>query len=208
MSIRFAALMGIAALSCFAVDPAFAQKKGEFRQPKPLTQPDRAILQEAVNTVKQGAECDVTYVITTEGKPKDIKPNCTVADYDPYVVRAMESMTYQSEIYDGELFDSDPLKFPMKFGAAAQTTPPSIKTALDQKDVARAANRAKKAGECNPVYTVGVDGKPKDIVPNCTLPELNDAIKAAVAKMEYTPATRDGKPVDFPNVEQSFKFGG
>ena len=80
-----------------------------------------------------------------------------------------------AEIFDGELFDSEPIKQTFKFGAVSAPAvdprgekAPVLVTGIEPKDVERAINRVDKEGTCDVKYTVGADGKPKDIVPNCT----------------------------------------
>ncbi|MEZ5936920.1 MAG: hypothetical protein R3C52_01720 [Hyphomonadaceae bacterium] len=199
--------LGAVLVAGAAASSAFAQDK-ETRPPKPLTQPDMAILQEAVDTVQKDAECRASYVITTEARPKDIVPNCSDPAYDPYVVRAIESMTYQFELFDGEPFDSDPLIYPFVFGKAPGApaedagTPPVLKRSISPAELSRAIERAKTGGVCDATFTVGVDGKPKDIHPNCDPAKLDKQIEKAIERMEYEPGMKDGKPVEWPDVKQ------
>ena len=200
-----------AALVALMAAPAMAQEEGEYRNPKPLTAPDMAILQEAADTVGAGAECVASYVIGTDARPKDIVPNCTNPAFDPYVVRAIESMTFQSEIYDDELFDSEPLKFPFNFGVreAAATEdgqPPKVKVNLNGGDVSRAINRVDEEGVCEVVFTVGADGKPKDVEPNCTPSAYDRYVSDIIEDMRYEPGMRDGAAVDWPNMSMPLKM--
>ena len=55
-------------------------------------------------------------------------------------------------------------------------------------------------------YTVGADGKPKDIVPNCTPEAYNELISAAIAKMEFKPALKGGAPTDWPGLSMPVKL--
>lgn len=191
---------GAAAVALMAA-PALAQEKGEYRNPKPLTAPDMSILQEAIDTVGANAECETKYVIGTDAMPKDIVPNCTDPAFDPYVVRAIESMTFQSEIFDGELFDSEPLTYPFRFGVQAASSSgqqPKVVTNVNGGDISRAINRVDEEGMCNVEFVVGVDGKPKDIEPNCDPSKYDRYIVDIIAKTEYEPGTKNGEPADWP----------
>jgi hypothetical protein len=61
-------------------------------------------------------------------------------------------------------------------------------------------------GACEVRYTVGANGKPKDIVPNCTPPEYNELIAAAVAKMVFSPGQKGGAATDWPGVSMPIKL--
>ncbi len=196
-----------AALMAAMISPAIAQEKEkvEYRNPKPLTQPDMAILQEAVDTVGTEAECEAEYVISTEAKPISIVPNCSDDAYDPYVVRALESMEYQSEIYGFELFDSEPLKMPFVFKgtgpAAASGVAPKVSPNLNPRDIERANNRVDEAGSCNVVFTVGLNGEPKDIEPNCEPTKFDSHIEEAIGRMRFEPGQKDGVEVEWPGMQ-------
>ena len=57
-------------------------------------------------------------------------------------------------------------------------------------------------------YTVGADGKPKDIAPNCTPAAYNDTDRSKRSrKMEFKPGHKDGKPTDWPGMSMPIKLG-
>ena len=201
------------ALAAAVASPAMAQKPKDrvMKQTKPF---DIEIIKEGIRTVKQSGECTVTYIVSKEGKAKDSKAECTIADFAPFAIRAVESGEWQSEITGGEYWDSDPIKQTFKFGAVAGPPAadprgekaPVIVTALDSKEIERAIAKASSqkgsppVERCDPTFTVGVDGKPKDIVPNCKPQSLNPAITEAIKKLVYMPGQKDGQPVDWPNM--------
>lgn len=208
------------ALAVAVASPAMAQKPKDrvMKQTKPF---DIEIIKEGIKTVKQSGECTVTYIVSKEGKAKDSKAECTVADFAPFAIRAVESGEWQSEITGGEYWDSDPIKQTFKFGAVAGPAAvdprgekaPVVVTALDGKEIERAI--AKVSGEkgsqpvdrCDPTFTVGADGKPKDIVPNCKPQQLNQYIVEAIKKMVYTPGQKGGQPTDWPNMTMPMSLG-
>ncbi len=199
----------VAAAALAFAAPALAQKPGD-KLAKAVTGPDAAIIKEAVGTIKQAGECMVEFTIGKDGKPKDMKPTCSVASYEPYVLRAMAAVVYEPEIFDGEVFETEGAKQPFKFGvvAAAQSTtaaapgdkaPVKVKD-VEPKDISRAINRLNEAGACTGVFTVGADGKPKDIVPGCTPGKYDKLIGEALAKMRFTPGEKAGKAIDWPGM--------
>jgi hypothetical protein len=182
--------------------PAMAQApKKEDRAPKQLTAADGAVVKEAVNAVKQPGECTVVYTIGKDGKPKDMKATCTPADYEPYALRAMATVTWSPEMVSGEIFETEDMKQPFKFGVIAAPVnadkPPTATVPLDGGDINRALIKTNAEGSCNMSYTVGIDGKAKNIVPNCTPAKFDKWIKEAVEKMRFTPGEKGGKPVDW-----------
>ncbi|MEP7209666.1 MAG: hypothetical protein ABI740_02415 [Alphaproteobacteria bacterium] len=183
--------------------PAMAQApKKEDRSPKQLTAADAAVVKEAVDSIKQPGECTVLYTIGKDGKPKDMKADCTPADYAPFALKAMATVTWSPEMVSGEIFETEGMKQPFKFGvtvtAAAAQKPPVATVQLDGAEINRALIKTNAEGSCSMSYTVGVDGIAKDIVPNCTPDKFNKYIKAAIEKMRFTPGEKDGKPVDWP----------
>jgi hypothetical protein len=195
-----------AALTLAVASPALAQKPADrpAKQTKPF---DQTAMKEGMAVVKQGGECTVTYVVSKEGKAKDIKPDCTVPEMAPYVVRTLETADWTPEIFDGEIFDTEPIKQIFKFGGPAapavdprgEKAPVLVKT-VEPKDVERAISRTGKEGTCDVKYTVGADGVPKDIQPNCSEEALNKHIAEAVARMKYEPGQKGGQPVDWPGM--------
>ena len=65
----------------------------------------------------------------------------------------------------------------------------------------------KEPGECKATLTVGLDGKPKDIAPNCTPDEYNKLIQAAIEDMRFEPGVKDGKPAEWPGFQVPLKLG-
>ena len=203
------------ALVAAVAEPALAQKPKENRPLKMIKTFDTEPIKEGIRAVKQSGECVVTFVVSTEGKPKNAKADCTVPELAPYAIRSVESSEWQAEIFQGELFESDPIKQTFKFGAIAAAPPdprgekaPVVVTGIDGKEVERAI--AKVGGpveRCDPTFTVGADGKPKDIVPNCTPQALNPAITEAIKKMVYTPGQKGGAPTDWPNMQMPMNLG-
>ncbi|HEX5006363.1 MAG TPA: hypothetical protein VFV70_04580 [Hyphomonadaceae bacterium] len=195
------------ALAATVASPALAQKPADrpAKQTKPF---DQGPMKEGMAIVRQGGECIVTYVVSKEGKAKDIKPDCTVPEMAPYVARTVETAEWTPEIFDGEIFDTEPIKQIFKFagGGSAPAADPRGEKApvavkdLEPKDIERAINRVDKEGTCEVKYTVGADGVPKDIQPNCSEPALNSHIAEAIAKMRYEPGQKGGQPVDWPGM--------
>jgi hypothetical protein len=197
----------LAAMAAVLTAPALAQKP-EDRPPKRLSEVDMAVIKDAVNTVAKDGECNAVYTVGKDSRPKDIKPNCTVPDYDSWVVKAIESMTFQSEIMDGESFDTKGFKQPFIFKApvrvvaAAPVTPAAtVIKSVEPKEINRIITRVNKAGNCDVTLTVGADGKPKNIQPNCTPDAYNGPITKAVEKVRYQPVMKDGKAVELPGVK-------
>src|SRR5262245_12396201 len=170
-----------AALALAATSPALAQKPADrpAKQTKPF---DQTAMKEGMAVVKQGGECVVTYVVSKEGKAKDIKPDCTVPEMAPYIARTVETAEWTPEIFDGEIFDTEPIKQIFKFGAPTAAVDPRGEKApvmvkgIEPKDVERAISRTGKEGTCAVKFTVGANGVPKDIVPNCTEASLDKHI--------------------------------
>jgi hypothetical protein len=195
--------MCAAGLAAALALPAAAQK--EDRAPKQLTAANGAVVKEAVETVKQPGECTVTYTVGKDGKPKDMKADCTPADYAPFALKAMSTVTWSPELVSGEAFETEGIKQPFKFGVqvvANSDKPPVATVQIDGAEINRALIKVNAEGNCNMSYVVGTDGVPKDIAPNCTPAKFDRYIKAAVEKMRFTPGEKDGKPVDWPMTNQ------
>ena len=189
--------------------PAFAQKTDLPDRPLKQTKAfDPAPLREGVGAIRQSGECTVTYIIDATGKPKDVKAECAPPEMAPYAAKMIETGAWEPEIFDHEFFDSYPQKQIFKFvGSAAPAVAdprgekaPVVITDLSPNDINRAISMVGKGGTCNLNFTVGADGNPKDIKPNCEPRELNPRINDAVKKMKYTPGEKGGKPVDWPNM--------
>lgn len=197
-------LMCAAGLAAVLALPAAAQT-GD-RAPKQLTAADGAVVKEAVDALKEPGECMVTYTVGKDGKPKNMKADCTPAEYAPYALKAMATVTWLPEMVSGEIFETEGRKQPFKFGVVAPPPdaekPPVATVALDGTDINRALIKTNAEGSCNMSYTVGTDGRAKDIVPNCTPRKFDKYIKEAVEKMRFTPGEKDGKPVDWPVTDQ------
>ncbi len=195
-------LICAAGLAAVLVLPAAAQApKKEDRAPKQLTAPDGAVVREAVETIKQPGECMLTYTVGKDGKPKDMKADCTPAAYAPFALKAMATVTWSPEMVSGEIFETEDRRQPFKFGVAAAPVntdkPPTATVPLDGAEINRALVKTNAEGSCSMSYTVGIDGKPKNIVPNCTPAKLDRYMKEAVEHMQFTPGEKGGKPVDW-----------
>jgi hypothetical protein len=196
------------ALAATAASPALAQKPKDrpAKQTKPF---DQAAMKEGMAVIRKEGECIVTYVVSKEGKAKDIKPDCTVPEMGPYVARTVESAEWEPEIFDGEIFDTEPIKQIFKFagsGGGAPAVDPRGEKApvpikgIEPKDVERAISRAGKAGTCDVKYTVDANGVPKDIAPNCSEAALNPHIAEAVGRMRFEPGQKGGQPTEWPGM--------
>lgn len=193
---------GAAAIALLAA-PALAQEEGEYRNATRTKGPDMTIVQDAVDELAGGAECNAVFTVGEDGKPRDVEPNCSDARYDPYIVRAVESMEYLPEIFDGEIFATEGVKQPFVFGvqtAAASSSgqrPTAIK-GVNGGDISRVINRVDEEGVCEVEFTVGADGKPKDIEPNCDPSRYDSYILEIIEATEYEPGMRGGEAVDWP----------
>lgn len=196
------------ALAGVLAAPALAQKPGD-KLPVLVTGPDKAVIKEAAETVKAPGECSVEFIVGKDGKPKNMKPTCTNDAYLPFVERAMAMVLYEPEIFDGEVFESEPKRQPFKFGVTQAATPagqpgdkaPVVIKNIDPRDIKRALDKINEAGTCNAVYTVAADGKTKDIQPNCTPEAFNPLILEAIKKMTFKPGEKAGKAIDWPGMQ-------
>lgn len=205
-------LAGAAVLGAMALafsGQALAQKPEEIPA-KMLTGPDVEAIKEGMKTIHAAGSCKVTYVVSKVGKVKDAKADCTIPEMAPFALKAMETMTYTPDMFDGSAFESDekvqPFNWPASNGAggspaAATGSQPVNTKPMDSKAINRAIIKVGKPGKCDLTFTVGVNGKPKDIKPNCDPAAYNDPISKAAAEMTYTPGMKDGKPVDTPDVK-------
>ena len=194
------------AIAAAVASPAMAQKPGD-KPAKRIKEFDQTAIKEGLDLLRKGGECTVNYIVSDKGKAKDISADCSVPEMAPYVVRTVESAEWEPEIFDGEAFDSYPIKQTFKFGTIAGATvdprgekSPVLVKGVEPKDVERAINRVDAAGTCDVKYTVGADGAPKDIVPNCTESALDSHIAEAVARMKFEPGLKDGQPTDWPGM--------
>jgi hypothetical protein len=201
-------LVCAAALSALAVAPAMAQKAGDHPA-KQTKEFDQSSIKEGLGVVKQGGQCTMTYVISAKGKAKGITADCTVPEMAPYVTTTVESAEWDPEIFDGSVFDSRPQRQIFKFGSQAPVGAPDprgekapvLVKGLDGKEVERAIVKVgNKVERCDPKFTVGADGKAKDITANCTPQTLDPWILEALKKLEYTPGQKGGAPTDWPGM--------
>jgi hypothetical protein len=197
------------ALAVGLASPAFAQKTDLPDRPaKQIKDFDQTAMKEGIATLKASGECTVQYIVGVNGKAKDITTDCSMPEMGPYVTRSIETGEWEPEIFDHEFFDSFPVKQVFKFAAAPGAPAvdprgeksPVLVSGIEQKDIARAINQVDKPGTCNVKYTVGADGKPKDIVPNCDPVAYDEKIIEAMKKMKFEPGQKDGKPTDWPGL--------
>lgn len=206
--------MCVAAASLALAAPAFAQKTDLPDRPaKQTNQFDVAAMKEGNAVLKQNGSCTAQYIVSAEGKAKDVTVDCTHPEMAPYVVRTIETGTWDPEIFEGEFFDSYPLRQQFNYGTGAAGPDPRgekspvLEAGIEPRDVQRVMGELKKEGMCDVRYTVGANGSPKDIVPNCTPPEYNDKIAEIVAKMEFKPGLKGGAPTDWPGMSMPLKLG-
>lgn len=205
--------MCAAAAAIALAAPAFAQKTDLPDRPaKQLNQFDVTAMKEGNATLKVNGSCTAQYIVSVEGKAKDITVDCMHPEMAPFVVRTIETGVWEPEIFDGEFFDSFPLRQVFNYGTGAGgpdprgETSPVMETGIEPRDIQRAMRAVDKEGVCEVKYTVGADGKPKDIQPNCTPPEYDAPIAEAVASMEFKPGLKGGAPTDWPGMSMPLKL--
>jgi hypothetical protein len=194
--------------------PAFAQKTDLPDRPaKQLTQFNVAAMQEGNAALKANGSCTAQYIVSVEGKAKDVTVDCMHAEMAPYVARTIETGTWEPEIFDGEFFDSFPMRQVFNYGTGASGVDPRgekspvMETGIEPRDIQDAMADIGKEGVCEVKYTVGADGKPKDIQPNCTPEDFNKPITAAIGNMEFKPGEKGGQPTDWPGLSMPLKLG-
>jgi hypothetical protein len=208
--------LALAAMAACVAAPALAQETPrpprETRAARQLTPPDPAPIREGVQALRQGGECDVVFTVSIQGKVENPRATCTPEGMAPYALRAMASVTYQPEVFMGETMETENVHQPFRWAgpsggaaaaaapAAAAETPPVVTTPISPRAMQRAINRVNRPGSCQATFTVGLDGKPKDIVPNCNPSAYNQLVKNIIEEMVYTPGRRGGQPVEWPNV--------
>jgi hypothetical protein len=64
-----------------------------------------------------------------------------------------------------------------------------------------------EGGECTVTFTIGKDGKPKDMEPACTPEGYAPYALKAMAPVEYLPEIFDGETWETEDVKQTFRFG-
>lgn len=200
-------MLAVAFAAAFAA-PAFAQKTDLPDRPlKRLKDFDQAPLKEGISALKASGECSMQYIVGVDGKAKDITADCSTPDMAPYAVRMIQTGEWESEITGGEFFDSFPIKQVFKYGSVPGQTvdprgekSPVMITGVLQKDIERAINQVDKPGKCDVKFTVGANGKPKDVVTNCDPAVYDEKIAEAMKTMEFEPGLKGGQPVDWPGM--------
>ncbi len=205
--------MCVAAATLALAAPAFAQKTDlPDRTAKQIGEFDVTAMKEGNNTLKLNGSCTAQYIVSVEGKAKDITMDCTHPAMAPYIVRTIETGTWDPEVFDHEFFDSFPFRQVFNYGTGAAGPDPRgekspvLDTGVDAKDVQDAIKKVKEEGICEVKYTVGADGKPKDIAPNCTPDGYNGPISEAIAKMTFKPGLKGGAPTDWPGMSMPIKL--
>lgn len=198
------------ALAACAAAPAFAQQDVKTNLPdRPLKQIkdfDQEPIKEGMKTTGQSGLCTATYIVGTSGKPKNVVADCPSPDFVPYVVRAVEGAEFEAEIVGGYIFESRPRRQSFKFGAETVAVDPRgerapvLTRSIQESELQRVIQRLKQNDKCDLKFTVGADGVPKDIQPNCTAESANLPLTEAVKKMKYTPAEKGGQPTDWPGI--------
>lgn len=206
-------LIGAVAFAMTLAAPAFAQKTDlPDRDPKRLSDYDLTVWKAANATLKLNGMCTAQYVIGADSRLKDVAIDCTHPEMAPYVLATMETATWQSEILDKDFIDSLPKRERFAYGTGAPAVDPrgekspALDVGIDRKALDRAMSQVDQEGLCNVLYTVGADGKPKDIVPNCTPEAFNEGVTAAIAKMKFIPGQKDGQPTDWPGMSMPLKL--
>ncbi|HVY90267.1 MAG TPA: hypothetical protein VG942_15455 [Hyphomonadaceae bacterium] len=203
-------LVGVA-MAAGLCSPAFAQRPADH-PPRQIGAFDQAPIREGLKSIKTGGSCTVYYVVGVDGKAKHIVPQCTEPEMAPYVVKTIEGATWEPEVFAGKVMDSDILQAAFRFGNLPPADPrgekpPVLIHSYSEIDLGEALNRTPGAlDRCDVVFTVGVDGKPKDIATNCKPPALDPLIANIIARMEYTPAEKAGRPTDWPGVSLPLEF--
>lgn len=205
--------MCVAAATLALAAPAFAQKTDlPDRTAKQIGQFDVTAMQEGNNALKLSGACTAQYIVSAEGKAKDITVDCTHPEMAPYIVRTIETGSWDPEVFEHEFFDSYPFRQAFNYGTGAAGPDPRgekspvLETGVEAKDVQNAIMKVRGEGVCEVKYTVGADGKPKDIAPNCTPEGYNAPIAAAIAKMKFKPGLKDGAPTDWPGLSMPIKL--
>jgi len=203
----------VAAASLALAGPAFAQKTDLPDRPaKQTTQFDVAAMREGNMLLKANGTCTAQYIVGANGRAKDITVDCTHPDMATYVSRTIETGVWDAEVLEKEFLDSLPMRQIFNYGTgAAGPDPrgeksPTLVDGLRERDISAAIAKVDKEGMCDVKYTVGADGKPKDVQPNCTPDEYNDLIIAAMAKMVFTPGQKGGAPTDWPGISMPVKL--
>lgn len=205
--------MCVAAASLALAAPALAQKTDLPDRPaKQTTAFDITAMKEGNSLLKANGACSAQYIVGADGRAKDITVDCTHADMTPYVVRTIETGVWDAEVLEGEFLDSFPMRQAFNYGTGPAgpdprgEKPPVLVDGLRERDITNAIAKIDQEGVCDVKYTVGANGKPKDVQPNCAPPEYNELILAAMAKVTFTPAQKDGAPADWPGLSMPIKL--
>ncbi|MEZ6030632.1 MAG: hypothetical protein R3C46_12895 [Hyphomonadaceae bacterium] len=196
------------ALSVGVAAPAFAQKTDLPDRPaKRISEYDPTAIREANTTLRLDGMCTADFTVSAAGELADLSIDCTHPEMAPYIEATMRSAKWQPEILEGEFFDSLPMRERFKYGTSAAPTvdprgekSPVLQDGIVPRDITKAIAEVNQEGACKVKFTVGVDGKPKDIQPNCDPAAYDPLITAAVERMKYTPGEKDGQPTDWPNL--------
>jgi hypothetical protein len=208
--------MCVAAAAMAMAAPAFAQDLETDLPDRPAKQTtpfDTAAMKEGNSLLKANGVCNAQYIISALGKAKNITVDCTHPEMAPYVVRTIETGVWDAEVFDGYFFDTEaPTRQQFAYGTGAPAVDPRgekspvMKTAIEARLLNNAMQKIDKDGACDVKFTVGADGAPKDIQPNCTPDAFNDPISKAIAEMEFTPAQKGGQPTDWPGMSMPLKL--
>jgi hypothetical protein len=205
--------MCVAAASLALATPAFAQKTDLPDRPaKQTNQFDVSAMKEGNAVLKQNGSCTAQYIVSAEGKAKDVTVDCTHPEMGAYVARTIETGVWDPEIFEGEFFDSYPMRQMFNYGTGAAGPDPRgekapvLETGIEPRDIQRVLKEIDKEGSCDLRYTVGADGSPKDIAPNCTPEDYNAKITEIVAKMVFVPGQKGGAPTDWPGMAMPLKL--
>lgn len=193
--------------------PAVAQKTDLPDRPaKRTSEFDFTAIREVNAVLQASGMCNVQFVVTASAELSDMSIDCTHPEMVPAIEKTMRAATWEAEIEDGEFFDSFPKREAFKYGAAPPAVdprgekPPIMEDGLVPRDITRAIAEVNEEGSCDVKFTVGANGKPKDIQPNCTPAAYNDKIIAAMGRMSYTPAQKGGQATDWPGLSMPLKL--
>ena len=132
----------VAAATALAT-PAFAQKTDLPDRPaKQLNTFDVTAMKEGNATLKLNGSCTAQFIVSAEGKAKDITTDCTHPEMGAYVARTIETGVWEPEIFDHEFFDSFPMRQIFNYGTgvggvvdARGEKSPVMKTGVEPKDI-------------------------------------------------------------------------
>jgi hypothetical protein len=209
-------MCAIAVAACAAAG-AQAQEVKTTLPDRPVKQVkdfDQEPIKEGMKATGQSGLCTATFIVGTDGKAKNVVADCASPDFVPYVVRAVEGAEFEAEIVGGYIFESRPRRQSFKFGTVTVNVDPRGEKApvltrtIQESDLMKVIGRLKKKDDkCDLKFTVGADGVPKDILPNCTVEAANPPLIEAVGKMKYTPAEKGGQPTDWPGISMPITLG-